>query len=328
MTQFGYTAMGEQTPAKQMITDLVAAEMAGFDFSVMSDHYFPWVEEQGHSPNAWAVLGAAAQATQRLPLMTFVTCPTFRYHPAVVAQQAATVGVLSSGRFTLGLGAGENLNEHVVGKPWPMARVRQERLQEAVEIIKKLFTGEYVNYEGKHFQVERAKLYDLPDQPPPIGIAVSGPGSLSLASKYADALISVEPNGDLVAGFNENGGASKPKYGQLAISYGRDEKAAKAEARDLWRWALSGWHVMAELPEPRSFDAASENVTEDDIAELVPCGPDIGTYVEAVKQYTDAGFTHLALVQVGAENQRDFIEWAASDLLPALRENTDLRENT
>jgi len=133
MTQFGYTAMGEQAPARQLITDLVAAEEAGFDFSVMSDHYFPWLEEQGHSPNAWAVLGAAAQATERLPLMTFVTCPTFRYHPAVVAQQAATVGVLSGGRFTLGLGAGENLNEHITGGGWPAARVRHERLEEAVE---------------------------------------------------------------------------------------------------------------------------------------------------------------------------------------------------
>lgn len=322
MTQFGYTAMGEQTPAKQMITDLVAAEMAGFDFSVMSDHYFPWIEAQGHSPNAWAVLGAAAQATQRLPLMTFVTCPTFRYHPAVVAQQAATVGVLSGGRFTLGLGAGENLNEHVVGKPWPMARVRQERLEEAVEIIRKLFTGEYVNYEGKHFQVERAKLYDLPDQPPPIGIAVSGPDSVSLAVTHADAMISTEPADELVRRFNEGGGTDKPKYGQLAICYGPDEKAARQRARDLWRWALSGWHVMSELPDPRAFDAASESVTEDDIVELVPCGPGTDQYVKAVKQYTDAGFTHVALVQVGAENQHDFIEWAASDLLPELRENT------
>lgn len=320
MTAFGYTAMGEQTPAKQLVTDLVAAEMAGFDFSVMSDHFFPWIEEQGHSPNAWAVLGAAAQATQRLPLMTFVTCPTFRYHPAVVAQQAATVGVLSSGRFTLGLGAGENLNEHIIGGGWPAARVRQERLAEAVEIIKRLFTGKNVSYEGKHFQVERAKLYDLPDQPPPIGIAVSGPGSVSLAAEHADAMISVEPSADLVRQFDDRGGSGKPKYGQLAICYGRDEESARQQARDLWRWALPGWHVMAELPDPRAFDAASQHVTADDIAGLVPCGPETGQYVKAVKQYVDAGFTHVALVQVGASRQHDFIEWAASDLLPALRE--------
>lgn len=320
MTAFGYTAMGEQIPAKQLVTDLVAAEMAGFDFSVMSDHYFPWIEEQGHAPNTWAVLGAAAQATQQLPLMTFVTCPTFRYHPAVVAQQAATVGVLSSGRFTLGLGAGENLNEHVIGGGWPAARVRHERLTEAVEIIGKLFTGAYVNYAGKHFTVERAKLYDLPGRPPPIGIAVSGPESVSLAAEHADAMVSVEPAAELVREFDDQGGADKPKYGQLALCYNRDEKAARRRARELWRWALPGWHVMAELPDPRAFGAATQHVTEDDIASLVPCGPDTGQYVKAVKQYVDAGFTHVALVQVGADAQDDFIGWAASDLLPALRE--------
>ena len=165
MTQFGYTAMGEQTPARQLITDLVAAEAAGFDFSVTSDHYFPWLEEQGHSPNAWAVLGAAAQATERLPLMTFVTCPTFRYHPAVVAQQAATVGVLSGGRFTLGLGAGENLNEHITGVGWPAARVRHERLEEAVEIIRQLFTGEYVSYQAGIFRSSARSCTTCPIRP-------------------------------------------------------------------------------------------------------------------------------------------------------------------
>jgi G6PDH family F420-dependent oxidoreductase len=320
MTQFGYTAMCEQTPARQLVTDLVAAELAGFDFSVTSDHYFPWIEEQGHSPNAWAVLGAAAQATERLPLMTFVTCPTFRYHPAVVAQQAATVGVLSGGRFTLGLGAGENLNEHITGGGWPMARVRQERLAEAVEIIRALFSGEYVNFEGRHFTVERARLYDLPEPPPPIGIAVSGPDSVRLAAERADCMITVEPQAELVRGFNEAGGSAKPKYGQLAMCYDRDEKAARARARELWRWAAPGWHVMAELPDPRAFDAASATVTEDDIAELVPCGPDTGQHVKAVKQYVDAGFTHVALVQVGADRQQDFLSWAGSELLPALRE--------
>jgi G6PDH family F420-dependent oxidoreductase len=187
MSQFDTPRWGEQAPARQLITDLVEAEAAGFDFPVMSDHYFPWLEEQGHSPNAWAVLGAAAQATERLPLMTFVTCPTFRYPPAVVAQQAATVGVLSGGRFTLGLGAGENLNEHITGGGWSAARVRHECLKEAVEIIRKLFAGEYVSYQGRHFQVERAKLYDLPDQAPPVTIAVSGPDSIRLAADHADA---------------------------------------------------------------------------------------------------------------------------------------------
>src|SRR5580693_7747877 len=184
--QFGYTAMCEQTTVRQLVSDLAAAEQAGFDFSVISDHYFPWLEDQGHSGYAWAVLGAAAQVTGQLPLMTMVTCPTFRYHPAVVAQKAATVGVLSGGRFTLGLGAGENLNEHVVGGGWPAPRTRHERLGEAADIIRALFTGEYVNFSGCHFDVERAKLYDLPDTPVPIGIAVSGSDSVQLAADHAD----------------------------------------------------------------------------------------------------------------------------------------------
>jgi hypothetical protein len=212
--QFGYTAMCEQTPVKQLVRDLQASEQAGFDFSVISDHYFPWLEEQGHSGYTWAVLGAAAQATDRLPLMTMVTCPTFRYHPAVVAQKAATVGVLSDGRFTLGLGAGENLNEHVIGTGWPVARVRHERLEEAAQIIRALFTGGYVNFSGCHFEVERAKLYDLPDSPVRIGIAVSGAESVELAAEYADCMIPTEPDGSLVSGFEESGGPASRSTGR------------------------------------------------------------------------------------------------------------------
>jgi G6PDH family F420-dependent oxidoreductase len=312
--------MCEQTPVRQLVSDLVSAEQAGFDFSVMSDHYFPWVEDQGHSGYAWSVLGAAAQATSRLPLMTFVTCPSFRYHPAVVAQKAATMGVLSGGRFTLGLGAGENLNEHVAGGGWPVPRVRHERLGEAVHIIRELFGGDYVNFSGRHFEVERARLYDLPDQPVPIGIAVSGPESVSLAAEHADIMIATEPEGGLVEGFRQAGGEGKPVYGQVPICYDPDEGAARARARRLWGWAMSGWHVMSELPEPRSFEAAAATVTEDDIADLVPCGPDTGAHVQAIKAFAQAGFTHVALVQVGAGQQDRFIRYAHDELLPALRE--------
>jgi G6PDH family F420-dependent oxidoreductase len=311
--------MCEQTPVRQLVSDLQAAEQAGFDFSVMSDHYFPWLEDQGHSGYAWAVLGAAAQATHRLPLMTMVTCPTFRYHPAVVAQKAATIGVLSGGRFTLGLGAGENLNEHVVGGGWPGPRVRHERLEEAIRIIRHLFTGDYLNFSGRHFEVERARLFDLPDTPVPIGVAASGTESAQLAADQGECLIATEPDASLVGAFNQAGGEAKPKYGQLPICYDPDEKAARARALRLWRWAVPGWHVMSELPEPRSFDAASEHVREDDVTELVPCGPDVGVHVEAARKFTEAGFTHLALVQVGAEQQGQFIAWAEDKLLPALR---------
>ena len=228
MTQFGYTALCEQAPVRQLVSDLQAAEQAGFDFSAMSDHYFPWLEDQGHSGYAWAVLGAAAQATHRLPLMTMVTCPTFRYHPAVVAQKAATIGVLSGGRFTLGLGAGENLNEHVVGGGWPSPRIRHERLAEAIRIIRHLFTGDYVNFSGRHFQVERARLFDLPESPVPIGIAVSGPESVALAAEHADCMIATEPERTLTDGFSQAGGAGKPRYGQIPVCYDPDEGAAQA----------------------------------------------------------------------------------------------------
>jgi G6PDH family F420-dependent oxidoreductase len=319
MTQFGYTAMCEQTPVRQLVTDLVSAEAAGFDFSVMSDHYFPWIEEQGHSGYAWSVLGAAAQATEHLPLMTFVTCPTFRYHPAVVAQKAATMAVLSEGRFSLGIGAGENLNEHVIGAGWPLARVRHERLDEAVQIIRGLFRGDYFNFSGKHYTVERAKLFDLPERPVQIAIALSGPSSVKLAAARGDAMVATEPEGDLVAAFRDAAGEEKPRYGQLPICYDTDEARARANALRLWRWGTSGWHVMAELPEPRSFEAASRSVTEDDITKLIPCGPDVETHVAAAKKWVDAGFTHLALVQVGAHTQRTFVNWAERELLPALR---------
>jgi G6PDH family F420-dependent oxidoreductase len=189
MAQFGYTMMTEQAGPRALVDDVVAAERAGFDFSVTSDHYFPWLASQGHAPYAWSVLGAAAQATTRIPLMTYVTCPTTRYHPAVVAQKAATMQLLSEGRFRLGLGSGENLNEHVVGGGWPSARVRLEMLEEAMEIIRGLFAGGELNHQGTHFDVANAKLWDLPDEPPPIGVAVSGELSCSLAGRLADMVI-------------------------------------------------------------------------------------------------------------------------------------------
>src|SRR5690348_18382192 len=167
--------MCEQARPDQLVRDLVRAEECGFDFSVISDHYFPWLPSQGHSGYAWSILGAAAQATERIPLMTYVTCPTIRYHPAIVAQKAATVQILSGGRFRLGLGAGENLNEHVVGHGWPHVGRRHEMLVEAVDIISGLFDGGDFNYRGEHYAVETARLWDLPEQRVPIGLAVSGP---------------------------------------------------------------------------------------------------------------------------------------------------------
>jgi G6PDH family F420-dependent oxidoreductase len=319
VTQIGYTMMCEQAGPKQLVRDLVLAEEAGFDFAVISDHYFPWLDAQEHAPYAWSVLGAAAQATQRIPLMTYVTCPIRRYHPAVVAQKAATMQLLSDGRFTLGLGAGENLNEHVVGGGWPLAAVRHEMLDEAVEIIRALWTGETVTYRGKHFDVEAAKVWDLPEAAPPIGIAVSGPSSCRLAGRHADVMIAVEPSAELGRLFDAAGGANKPRVGQIALSYDPDRATALRRAMDQFRWFTGGWRVNAELALPASFDQASKTVREEDVAARMPCGPELQAHLAGIRQFELAGFSHVALVQVGGETQEQFISWAATELLPALR---------
>jgi G6PDH family F420-dependent oxidoreductase len=295
------------------------AEQAGFDFAVISDHYSPWLDSQGHSPYAWSVLGAAAHSTERIPLMTYVTCPIRRYHPAVVAQKAATMQLLSDGRFTLGLGAGENLNEHIVGGQWPIVGRRHEMLEEAVEIIRALWTGDTVTHRGKHFDVESAKIWDLPDSPPPIGIAVSGPGSSRIAGQHADVMIAVEPRAELGEMFDAAGGAGKPRVGQIALSYDLDEQIAAKRAMDQFRWFTGNWRVNAELPVPASFDAASKTVREEDVSAQMPCGPEVQRHVAGIREFERAGFTHLALVQVGGDTQEQFISWAATELLPALR---------
>lgn len=319
MVRIGYTMMTEQAGPRELVSHVVGAEKAGFDFSVISDHFFPWLESQGHAPYAWSVLGAAAQATSRIPLMTYVTCPTFRYHPVVVAQKAATMQILSEGRFRLGLGSGENLNEHIVGGGWPAAHVRLDMLEEAVDVIRRMFTGENVSHHGVHFDVENARLWDLPDQPPPIGIAVSGPRSCELAGRHGDLVIATEPNRELLKEFDAYGGEGKPRVGQLPVCYDTDRDAAVARAHDQFRWALGGWKVNSELPGPAGFEQASERTRPEDVAEAIPCGDDVDAFVDAVRPYAEAGFTEVALVQIGGEQQRSFLEWAEAKLLPALR---------
>ena len=319
MVAIGYTIMGEQAGPKQLVADAEHAERAGFDFVAASDHFSPWLEEQGHSPYVWSVLGAVAQATEAIELMTYVTCPTMRYHPSVVAQKAATVQLLSDGRFTLGLGAGENLNEHVVGAAWPPADIRHEMLEEALEIIGSLFDGDTVTHRGKHLATENAKLWDLPRHPPKIGVAVSGARSCELAGRHADVMIAVQPDAELGEQFDAAGGAGKPRVGQVGLSYDPDEAIATKRAHEQFRWFTGGWDVMAELPAPKHFASAAESVREDDVADQVPCGPDVSRHVAGVKKFVDAGFTHVAVVQIGGDTQDAFFDWAATELLPELR---------
>ncbi|WP_117215500.1 TIGR03557 family F420-dependent LLM class oxidoreductase [Allorhizocola rhizosphaerae] len=318
MAQIGYTLMSEQSSPRQLVDDALGAERAGFDFAVCSDHYYPWLEEQGHSPYAWAVLGAVAHATERMGLMSFVTCPIQRYHPAVVAQKAATVGLLSEGRFILGLGSGENLNEHVSGG-WPHRTERHARFAEALEIIHSLLQGDRLTYSGDFYEVPEAYLWDRPTNGVPIGVAVSGPDSCALAGTYADVMIATEPKAELVSEFEAEGGAGKPKYGQVAICYGPDEQRCVRLAHEQFRWFGLGWPVNAELPDPRAFGSASAAVTEEQVAQQITCGPDAKRHIDAITKFIDAGFTHVALVQIGGQTQRDFLDFAERELLPALR---------
>src|ERR1700712_4959138 len=276
MASIGYTLMTEQAGPRELIDHAVRAEKAGFDFEVSSDHYFPWLEEMGHAPNAWVTLGAVAQATDSVGLMTYVTSPTFRYHPAVVAQQAATLQLISENRFTLGLGSGEALNEHIIATGWPGANVRQARLVEAIDIINALFDGGSVNFQGKYLQVDSARLWDLPDVRVPIGVAVSGQQSCELFGPLGDVMIGIDPEPELTQLWDANSrpGSSR-KVAQLPISWDADADAATARAHELFRWSLGGWKVNAELPSPAAFDGASSFVRPEDVAQEIPCGDDV-----------------------------------------------------
>jgi G6PDH family F420-dependent oxidoreductase len=256
--------------------------------------------------------------------MTYVTCPTMRYHPAVVAQKAATLGLLSEGRFTLGLGSGENLNEHTIGEGWPALETRQEMLEEAVEIIRALFGGDLVTYRGEHYAVDAARLWDLPEEPVRIAIAVSGDRSAERFAPMADDLIAVEPKAELITEWNRVEGSQRigdqaRAIGQLPICWDPDEKAAVERAHDQFRWFGGGWNVNADLPTTAGFASASQFVTPDDVAESIPCGPDLDKIVEAVGAFWEVGFTDVAVVQVGDEGQDRFLGEAAEPLLERLR---------
>ena len=319
MVRFGYTLITEQSGPRELVRYAQAAEDAGFDFEVSSDHYSPWLTTQGHSPYAWSVLGAVAQATSRVELMTYVTCPTMRYHPAVVAQKSATMQLLSEGRFVLGLGSGESLNEHVVGEGWPGVDTRQSMLEEAVEIIRELHSGELVTFDGEYFRVDSARVWDAPDDGVPIGIAVSGGDSIERFAPLADHMIAVTPEKDLVAGWDAAHSGPSRKIGQVPISWDPDLETAVERAHDQFRWFGGGWQVNADLPTPAGFAAASQFVRTDDVAEAIACGPDLDALAESVRPFIDAGFTDIAVVQIGDEQQERFVTEVAEPLLERLR---------
>lgn len=325
MTRFGYTLLTEQAGPNDLVRHAVAAEAAGFDFEVCSDHFSPWLAVQGHAPNAWAVLGAVAFATERVHLYSYVTCPTMRYHPVVVAQQAATVQLLADGRFTLGLGSGENLNEHVVAQGWPTVRHRQDMLREAIMIIRALLRGDTVDFSGEHFEVDAARLWDRSDIPVDVAVAMSGARGIDVFATLCDHLIAVEPDRSLVQDWHSarqaTGLAGGGRVvGQVPVCWDPDRDTAVARAHQQFRWFGGGWQVNADLPTPGAFAAATQFVRPDDVAASIPCGPDLDPIVDAARAYWEAGFTDVALVQIGGQVQQPFLAEAAEPLLAALRD--------
>ncbi|MDQ6726518.1 MAG: TIGR03557 family F420-dependent LLM class oxidoreductase [Actinomycetota bacterium] len=316
MTEIGYALSSEEHPPNDLVRFAAQAEATGFTFAAISDHYHPWIDAQGQSPFVWSVIGAIAQATSSLRLGTGVTCPSFRIHPAIVAQAAATASAMMPGRFFLGLGSGENLNEHILGDHWPPAPVRQEMLGEAIEVIRQLWEGGYQSFDGTYFTVENARLYTLPEEPPPIVIAAGGPSAAELAGRLGDGLWSVRPKPDLLATYREAGGKGEI-YGQVKMCWAPDEEQAMKTVLEYWPNAGIGGELSQELPLPRHFEQAAAMVTPDDIAGKVPMGPDPERYVEQVKAFVDAGFDNIYLHQIGPD-QDGFFDFCKRELLPRL----------
>jgi coenzyme F420-dependent glucose-6-phosphate dehydrogenase len=312
--EIGYTLSSEEHPPGDLVRFARLAEEAGFTYALVSDHFHPWVSAQGHSPFVWATLGGIAQATERLRVGTGVTCPTIRTHPAIVAHAAATVAAMMPGRFFLGLGTGENLNEHVVGARWPAGGERLEMLAEAIDVIRLLWEGGAQTHRGRHYTVEHARVYTLPEEPPPIYVAAAKPKAAELAARN-DGFIGVAPEAELIERFEQAGGSGKPRYGQVHVSWGEDAEEAKRTAFELWPNAAIKGELSQELPNPEHFEQAAQMVTPDDVGESVPCGPDPQPIVEMIDEYARAGYDHVYVHQVGPD-QEGFIRFAERELLP------------
>ncbi|ONK09941.1 TIGR03557 family F420-dependent LLM class oxidoreductase [Streptomyces sp. MP131-18] len=299
--QIGYKLAAEGYGPEELVRQAELAERSGFDFVEISDHFHPWLDNQGHSPFAWSVLGAIAARTERIGLATGVTCPTVRYHPAIVAQAAATLGLLSGGRFTLGIGSGERLNEHVVGRGFPdSVHVRHEMLREALEIIRLLWRGGYRSYDGRYLRVEDARIFDLPAAPPLIAVAAGGEEAAEIAAALGDGLFATEPRQEIVQRYHDSGGAG-PRYAEVPVAWAEDTHRAAAAALETSRWAVTGWKVMSELPNPVNFEAASTTVREEDILAQFACGTDPDRYAEVAQNYVDAGFDRLVMQNAGPD---------------------------
>ncbi len=316
MVEIGYHLSSEEHGPKDLIRYAQRAEQAGFQFATISDHYLPWLERQGNSPYAWTVLGAVAQVTSYLRFGTAVTAPLIRYHPAILAQAAATVATMIPGRFFLGVGTGENLNEHILGKSWPEASIRRDMLAEGVDIIRQLWAGDWVSYYGSYFQVENARIYTLPDELPPIYFAANTIASVDLAGWLGDGLITTSPDARLVDAFGQAGGGGKPRYGKLTICWAETDAEARRIAYEWWRQtALPG--LGSILPLPRYYENASRLVTEEEVAKKLLVGPGAERQLAAIHRFIDTGFDHVLIHQVGPD-QEGFFRFYEREVLPNL----------
>jgi coenzyme F420-dependent glucose-6-phosphate dehydrogenase len=315
--ELGYTLSSEEHEPLTLVRNAQAAEEAGFEFLTISDHFHPWTDQQGQSPFVWSVIGAVAHATERVRIGTGVTCPTIRIHPAIIAQAAATSQVMSEGRFFLGVGTGEELNEHVTGARWPSPEARLEMLEEAIEVMRLLWQGGYQTHRGKHYTVEQARIYTLPDEAVPIAVAASQPNAARLAGRLGDAFIGVAPDEELVGEFDEAGGKGKPRYGQLHVCYAESEVEGRKTAHEIWPNAAMGGSLGQELATADHYEAVAELVREEDVAGSVVCGPDPERHLDEIRAYKKAGFDHVFVHQIGP-NQDGFLRFYSEKILPEL----------
>src|SRR5512133_498607 len=312
--EIGYALSSEEHSPADLVRNARAAEEAGFGFGLISDHIHPWVDAQGHSAFVWSVIGAIAEATSHFRIGTGVTCPMIRLHPAIIAHAAATAACLMPGRFFLGVGTGENLNEHVLGAKWPAPDVRLEMLEEAIEVMRLLWQGDYQTHRGKHYTVENLRIFDLPDEPIDLAVAAMQPKAARLAGRVGDALINVAPDEKIVGQFEEGGGNGKAKYGQITVCFAESKEQAKKTAFEVWPNALVEGSASQELPLPSDFEQLVQNRKRDELEGKIVLGCESDDYLQELQEYEDAGYTHVYIHQIGPD-QEDFLEFAKSELL-------------
>jgi G6PDH family F420-dependent oxidoreductase len=317
--KIGYTLSTEEQEPKELIATAVLAEEKRFDFLGVSDHFHPWTPTQGQSPFSWSVIAAVGQATSSIKVLSEVVCPIMRYHPAIVAQAAATSQLFLDGRYLLGVGTGEYLNEHVVGEGWPHIDVRRLMLEEAIDIIRELWTGEKVNHYGDFFTVEAARLYTVPDTPPPIIVSAFGPKSAAMAGRKGDGLVSVAPEHSIVEAYEKTAGAAGPRYAQMTVCFGSDKEAARQQVKKQWPNAGLSGQAVTELRTPEYFQQAFSNLTVDQATNGVVCGDSVDEYLQQMQKFADAGYTHVYLHDVSGHKDA-FIDFAAKELLPKLQD--------